>query len=320
MAEPLTLFHAIVIGLVEGLTEFLPVSSTAHNDIIPVLLGWGDPGTAFSAFVQLGPIVAIIAYFRRDLRKYIAGILRTKTPMAIPKGDQDARIGWYAILGTLPISLLGVVFEKKIDNEFRTITVIAFGFIFFALVLFAAERIAKKTRTLETLRSNDAVTIGLAQCLALIPGTSRSGITLTAGLFRGFTREDSLRFSFLLSIPAITAAGLYKLKDVVRDPHVKELIGPYLAGTLVAGIVGYLVIHWLLGYVRKHSTDIFIVYRIIVGIALLLLLRNGALPNKPKKSEEASAAQSLRPRRAFSSAGNGEIANAVSPVRNIRSR
>ncbi len=288
LAEPLTLFHAIVIGLVEGLTEFLPVSSTAHNDIVPQLLGWGDPGTAFSAVVQLGPIVAIVAYFWKDVRKYLAGIFRTKTPFNIPAKDQDARIGWYVILATLPILLIGKLLEKKIDSSFRTLPVIAFGFIVFGIVLFVAERMARKVKTLDNINAKEATLIGLSQCIALIPGVSRSGITLTMGLFRGFTREDALRFSFLLSIPAITAAGLYKLKDVIKDPNLGTLIVPYLVGTIVAGVTGFAVIHWFLGYVRKHNTNIFVIYRIIVGIALLVLYKNGLRLESPSHSPGTS--------------------------------
>ena len=288
MADPLSLLHAVVIGLVEGLTEFLPISSTAHMEIVPQLLSWGDPGTAFSAVIQLGPIVAIIIYFWADILRYVKGIFRTVTPFNIPKEDQDARLGWCTIMATLPILLLGKVLEKKIDSDFRSLTVIATSLIVFGFILALAESVAKRKKTLDDMNGAEAAIIGFAQCLALVPGASRSGVTMSAALFRGFDREAATRFSFLLSIPAITAAGVYKfIKEVLHSPDLKEMLLPYAVGTLVAGLSAYAVIHWFLGFVRRHNTNVFVIYRVILGIALLLLIRSGKLDN-------STAAQPVR--------------------------
>ncbi len=282
--EPLSIFHAIVIGVVEGLTEFLPVSSTAHMEIVPQFLGWGDPGAAFSAVIQLGPILAIITYFFKDIVQYLKGIARTKTPFNLPADDVDARLGWYAILGSIPIMIVGWKLKKYIEGDFRSLYVIVGTFIGFGILLFIAERISKMNRKLEDINGMDALFIGLGQCLALIPGTSRSGATLTAGFLRNIDRDSATRFSFLLSIPALTAAGLYELyKDVIK-PRAFEQIVPFTVGTIVAGVVAFAVIHWFLGFIRKHNMNVFIVYRIAMGLLILTLLRTGKLHDKPKEN------------------------------------
>ncbi|MBV9469961.1 MAG: undecaprenyl-diphosphatase, partial [Abitibacteriaceae bacterium] len=176
----LTYFQAIWLGLLQGLTEFLPVSSTAHMAIAPQLMGLADPGAPFSAVVQLGPIVAIIAYFRNDLARYLRGIFRTKNPTRIPAADVDARLGWYVLIGTLPLAICGVLLEKKIDTVFRSLNVIAISLIALGLLLWCAERVGRGTRTLEQMTWRQSQIIGLVQALALIPGTSRSGVTITA--------------------------------------------------------------------------------------------------------------------------------------------
>lgn len=292
LAADVSWLQAIFIGVVEGLTEFLPVSSTAHMAVLPQLMGQPDPGAAFSAVVQMGPIIAIVAYFRHDLIRYVRGILRTKTPFKIPADDMDARLGWYTALGTLPALLMGYLLRHQITGSFRSLYVIAATFIIFGIVLFIAEQVGKHARSLAQMTWKDSQAIGWAQTLALIPGTSRSGATLIAGLFLGLDRESATRFSFLLSVPVITAAGLFEFKSDVM-PVLKQqgtaILGPYLIGTLVAGIVAYAVIHWFLGYVRKHNTNLFIVYRIAFGVLLLVLLRTGHLKDSTETAKEARA-------------------------------
>ena len=208
----------LILGFIQGLTEFLPVSSTAHMRVIPALLHWPDPGAAFSAIVQLGPIVAIIAYFRRDLIRYLAGIGRSlQQRILFPAGDTDARLGWFTVLGTVPLIVFGLALEKKVDNEYRNLYFVAAALIILAFVLMIAESRARQTVTVEKMTFRDAMIVGLAQALAIVPGASRSGCTITAGLFLGLTREDAARFSFLLSIPAITLAGLYKLAKTLHQ-------------------------------------------------------------------------------------------------------
>jgi len=299
----ITYLQALILGLVQGVTEFLPVSSTAHMRVLPALLhhynsSWpNDTGAAFSAIVQLGPIVGIIAYFRKDLARYVAGVLRSlKLGQLFPAGDTDARLGWYAIFGTVPLVIAGLKLEKKVDGEYRNLYFIAGALILLALILLVAELTSKRTRKLESLTFGEAMGVGLAQALALVPGVSRSGITITIGLFLGLEREEAARFSFLLSIPAITLAGLYKLlktllpKTFGETPsHVSavqaatppldwsHVAGPYIFAAVVAGIFAYIVVRWLLGYLsdEKHSTMPFIIYRIALGLALIGLVHLG---------------------------------------------
>ena len=301
-------FQALILGLVQGITEFLPVSSTAHMRILPALLNhfypqsWpNDTGAAFSAIAQLGPMVGIIAYFRKDLGRYLAGLGRSlKLGRLFPKGDEDARLAWYVVFATVPIILAGLKFEKQIDGEYRNLNFIAGAMIVLALFLLAAEIVGKRTRRLESLTLGQALAIGAVQALAVIPGTSRSGVTITTGLFLGLEREEAARFSFLLSVPAITLAGLYKLGKTlfpkalgdtasahaasvphVATPTLGEVAGPYIFAAVVAGIFAYLVVRLLLGYLsnEKNSTLPFIIYRIVLGIALLFLVHLGiAMP------------------------------------------
>ena len=298
-------FQALILGLVQGVTEFLPVSSTAHMRILPALLNhfypqsWpNDTGAAFSAIAQLGPMVGIIAYFRKDLACYLAGLGRSlKLGQLFPKGDEDARLAWYVVFATVPIIVAGLALEKKIDGEYRNLYFIAGAMIILALFLLAAEIVGKKTRRLESLTLGQALGIGAVQALAVIPGTSRSGVTITTGLFLGLEREEAARFSFLLSVPAITLAGLYKLGKTLfpkalgdaASPHAAALVphaatpslsavaGPYVFAAVVAGVFAYIVVRWLLGYLtdEKHTTMPFIVYRIALGIALIYLVHLG---------------------------------------------
>lgn len=272
----LSYFKTLVLGFIQGLTEFLPVSSTAHMRIIPALLRWPDPGAAFSAIVQLGPIVAIIAYFRGDIVRYVAGLGRSiQQRILFPPGDTDARLGWFTVLGTVPLIIFGLTLEKQINGQYRNLYFVAAALIILAFVLLIAESRARQTVTLEKMTFREAMLIGLAQALAIVPGASRSGCTITAGLFLGLNREDAARFSFLLSIPAITLAGLYKLAEAVSEAHgaLGAVVGPYLFGAAVAGVVAYVVIKLFLGYLadERHTTMPFIIYRILLGIALLVL-------------------------------------------------
>ncbi len=282
---PITYLQAVLLGLLQGLTEFLPVSSTAHMAVIPqILFRMRDPGAAFSAIVQLGPIVAIITYFREDVWKYIKGILETKTPAKGFKGSVDARLGWFTILGTIPLVIFGVLLEKKIDTTFRSLNYIGASLIILGLILWWSEIVGKRKIVLENITFKQSQVIGWAQVLCLVPGASRSGVTITAGLFEGMDRESAAKFSFLLSIPAITAAGLYKLLEVLHRTHLGHQVFPYLLGSLVAGIFAYIVVKWFMGYMQEHNTGIFIAYRIILGILVLFLLHAGYVKERPPKT------------------------------------
>ena len=269
------LLRAVVLGLVQGITEFLPISSTAHLRIVPALLGWPDPGAAFDAIIQLGTVAAVLVYFRGDIvRLFTAWVegLRSKAPM----GTTDSRLAWFVIVGTLPVVVLGFAFKHAIETSLRSLWVIAASMILLALVLAAAERIARHQRTLADLNWTDGWVIGLWQAVALIPGSSRSGTTLTGGLWRGLKREDAARYSFLLSIPATTAAGIFELRHLLRA-HVPFTGSELLVGGAVAFISGMLAIGGLLRYLRTRTTAVFIVYRVALGLLLLGLLHSGRL-------------------------------------------
>lgn len=255
-----------------------------------LLLKMSDPGSAFSAVVQLGPIVAIVTYFRHDLKHYIFGILHHPNPLKIPADNVDARLGWYTLLGTVPLAIFGVLLEKKIDTVFRHPDVIGVSLIVLALFLWVAERVGKRNFTLEQATFHQTQVIGWAQVLALIPGTSRSGVTITAGLFQGLDRESAARFSFLLSIPAITAAGVFKLFRVLHTTSLDAQVGTYLLAAVVAGFVAYVVVYLFLDYVKEHNTGIFIGYRIALGALVLYLVSNGTL-KIPEHGEHMMEAQ-----------------------------
>lgn len=280
--------QAILLGLLQGLTEFLPVSSTAHMAIVPQLFHQPDPGAAFSAIVQLGPIAAIILYFRADLVRYLQGILRSIVRSKSPRkfdNDVDARLGWYTLLGSLPIIVMGLLLEKRIDREFRSLNVIGISMIVLAILLLMAERFGKRKTGLDKMTFAQSHVIGWAQVLGLVPGASRSGSTITAGLFLGLDRESAARFSFLLGIPAITAAGLYKLYKVLKVTHLGADVGPYLLAAVVAGLFAYVVVRWFMGYMKSHNTGIFIVYRIVFGVAILALVHYHVLSNEMPKDD-----------------------------------
>jgi undecaprenyl-diphosphatase len=267
----MTVFEAIVLGIVQGLTEFLPVSSTAHLRIIPALLGWDDPGAAFSAVTQIGTLVSVLIYFRNDISKMSGAFFSSLKTRKIFESE-DSRLAWYIIFGTIPIAILGLLLKDFIEDEFRSLYVIAASLIGLAIILVFAERSSKRNRDLKSMNFLETQIVGLAQAVALIPGSSRSGTTITAGLFLNLSRESAARFSFLLSIPAIGLSGvyqLYKLKDAILAG---EIGLPLLIATVVSGIVGFVSIDFLLKFLRSHSTYLFIVYRIIIGIVIIALL------------------------------------------------
>lgn len=267
-------FEAVVLGIIQGLTEFLPISSSAHLRIAPALFGWQDPGTAFTAVIQLGTMLAVVLYFRADLWRIGWAWLRSLTDRS-RRGDLDARMGWYLIAATIPIGVLGLVFEDQITSGARDLRLIAGTLITLGLVLLYAEKVSTRKRTIDDIDVKDGLTIGLAQSLALIPGVSRSGATITAGLFLGFNREAAARFSFLLSVPAVVASGLFQLKDIGAGD------GPGTAPTVIAAVVsfvvGYAAIAWLLRWLTNHSTLVFVVYRVGLGLLLVALLATNVI-------------------------------------------
>lgn len=274
MSEP-GLLEAIwrdfVLGVVQGLTEFLPISSTAHLKIVPVLAGWGDPGVSVTAVIQLGSIVAVIAYFRADL----AGVLRGISG-AVLRGqwrEPEARLGIAMAIGTLPILFAGLAIKLYWPgyetSPLRSVPAIAGVSILMALLLALAERMGPRSKQLNQVQGRDGLVVGLAQVLALIPGVSRSGSTLTASLFDSWKRPDAARFSFLLGIPAITIAGLVELKDAFTEPSAGGVL-PLMVGIVSAAVVSWLAIDWLLKFLQRHSTWVFVIYRLLFGVLLLV--------------------------------------------------
>jgi undecaprenyl-diphosphatase len=268
-------WHALVLGVVQGLTEFLPISSTAHLKVVPVLLGWGDPGVAVTAVIQLGSIAAVLAYFREDLAEVIRGVSR-----ACRHGqwsDPRARLGVAIALGTLPIVFAGLLLKKLVPDydhsPLRSLTSIAAVSIVMALLLALAEVVGRRRRALADVLPRDGVLVGLAQAMALVPGVSRSGSTLTASLFDGWQRPAAARFSFLLGIPAITLAGLVELKDALQAPANGGPV-PMMVGILSAALVSWLAIAWLLRFLQNHGTWVFVVYRLLFGLMILLFFRH----------------------------------------------
>lgn len=266
--------EAVLLGVLQGLTEFLPISSSAHLAIFPQLFGSGDPGASFTAVTQIGTELAVLLFFRRDIWRIASAWLRALVdPQA--RGTFDARMGWYIIVGTLPIGIAGVLLENTIKTSFRSLTLIAINLIVFGIILGIADRLGRHQRQVEDLTFRHAVLYGLGQMLALIPGVSRSGSTISVGLLLGYTREAATRYAFLLAIPAVLAAGFFQIPDISASAE------PGLAKTLVATViafgVGYAAIGWLLRYLRTGSYLPFVIYRVALGSLVLVLIATGVL-------------------------------------------
>jgi undecaprenyl-diphosphatase len=267
-------FEAIVLGIVQGLTEFLPISSTAHLRIVPAFFGWADPGAAFTAVVQLGTMAAVLLFFWRDLWRIASTWVRALYQPE-PRGTLDARLGWYLVYGTVPIAILGLVFKDQIETGARDLRIIGWVLILFGVALWLVDRAFPQRKTIADLNLRDGVLYGLAQALALIPGVSRSGATITAGRALGYTREDAARFSFLLSVPAVVLSGLFELRKIGGEGGTSW--GPTIVATVVAFGVGYVSIAWLLRWLTSHSMLVFAVYRVALGVIVLALVYGGHL-------------------------------------------
>ena len=269
------IIEAIVLGLVQGLTEFIPISSTAHLEIVPVLLGWGDPGAAASAVIQFGTLLAAIIYFFPDIVRLIGGFFRGLVN-GKPLKDVDSREAWLVVIGTVPVVILGLLLKKHIETTFRSLWVIVMMVIVVAVLMQIAELFAKRAqlRQFDDMNVVDAVTIGLGQCLALIPGSSRSGSTIMTALFRKIDRPTAARYSFLLSIPAVGGAGLLEL---IKERHHLASLGwtPIIVSIVVSFVTGYASIWFLLRYLRTHTTHVFIYYRYVLGLVMIGLLVSG---------------------------------------------
>ena len=270
--------QTIVLGLTQGLTEFLPVSSSGHLRIVSEIWFSGDAGASFTAVTQLGTEAAVLVYFWGDIVRIVRGwFLGVRRPEH--RKDLDYRIGWYVIIATIPILLIGYLLKDEIRTGARNLWLVATMLIVFSFVIVAAERFGTKQRTIEQLDARTGIAMGLSQCLALIPGVSRSGATSSAGLFLGMERAAAVRFSFLLAIPSVLASGLYSLPDAFKPSgDGMNASGPQLiVATVIAFVVGYASIAWLLGFVSKHSLNWFVGYRIIVGVIVLGLLGGGVI-------------------------------------------
>jgi undecaprenyl-diphosphatase len=272
-----SLAEAIVLGIVQGLTEFLPISSSGHLRIVPAFAGWEDPGAAFTAVIQLGTMAAVLLYFRHDLVRIATAWLQSLRDRG-RRSELDARLGWYLILGTVPIVIFGVAFKNQIENGARDLYLIGTMLIVFGLVLLAAEARSRRDRDIATITRRDAVAVGFAQALALVPGVSRSGATISAGLLLGFDRVAAARFSFLLSVPAVVLSGLYELKDVVNGTAEGAVgAGPTAVATVLAFVTGYASIAFLLRFLTTHTTGVFVAYRVVLGTVVLALAATGAI-------------------------------------------
>jgi undecaprenyl-diphosphatase len=267
--------QAVVLGLIQGLTEFLPISSSAHLRIYPELFGWGDPGAAFTAVIQIGTEVAVLLFFRKDIwrigRAWVLSLYRPEY-----RGHLDARMGWFIIIGSVPIVVLGIALKDVIERDFRSLWLIGTTLIVLGLVLGIADRVGGTAKAIKQISLRDAILMGLAQALALIPGVSRSGATLSMGRLLGYDREAATRYAFLLAIPAVIGAGVFELKDIPNGDNLYGW-GPTIVATIVSFVVGYASIAWLLRYVTTRSYAPFVVYRVALGAATLLLVATGVI-------------------------------------------
>jgi undecaprenyl-diphosphatase len=280
--------ESIVLGIVQGLTEFLPISSTGHLRIVPALMGWDDPGAAFTAVTQLGTMAAVVLYFREDLLRIGLAWLRSLPPLRegstttrrerFARLDHDAKLAWYILFATIPIGIFGLAFKDQIETGARDLYLIASALIVVGLVMLVAEEVSKRNRDIEQVDARDGAVIGLAQTLALVPGVSRSGATIAAGLFMGLDRTSAARFSFLLSVPAVVLSGLFELAGIISGSEKQDVsAGKLVIATSLAFVVGYATIAWMLRYLTSHSTIVFVVYRVALGTLVLVLVSTGAI-------------------------------------------
>ena len=279
-----SMLQSIVLGIIQGLTEFLPISSTAHLRIFPALLKWSDPGTAFSAVIQLGTMFAVIIYFRKDLSKIYGALFsdliswKKKKPLL---NSQESKTAFWILIGTVPICVFGLLFKEQIEvGMVRDLNIISFYLIFFGILLFISELIAKQSRSIGKINALDVILFGLAQSFALIPGVSRSGVTLFAGLLLGFKRADAAKFSFLLSVPAVFASGLLELNTFFHAVKINSGNTSWtnlFIGVVCAFLSGYFSIHFLLKYLQTNKTTIFVIYRILLGALVIYLNYKGII-------------------------------------------
>ena len=269
------LIQAIILGLVQGLTEFLPISSSGHVLLVPAFFGWEDPGAGFTAVIQIGTVIAVLGYFWKDLLKILSQWVKGLGSKDA-REEQGYRLGWAIVIGTIPAVVLGLLFESQIDNQFRSPILVAGMLIAVGLVMWGAERFGSRSKNLDHINNKSGFVIGLWQALALIPGSSRSGSTIAGGLFLGLDRVAAARFSFLLSVPSVLGSGLYKLYRERSD-----LLGDGLVPTVVATVValasGWWAIAFLMKYLQTHSTGLFIGYRLVLGALILVLFSSGIL-------------------------------------------
>ncbi|AXK34470.1 undecaprenyl-diphosphate phosphatase [Streptomyces armeniacus] len=288
-------FESFILGLVQGLTEFLPISSSAHLRLTAAFAGWEDPGAAFTAVTQIGTETAVLIYFRKDIARIVSAWCRSLVNKEMRR-DHDAQLGWLVIVGSIPIGVLGLTFKEQIEGPFRDLRLIATTLIALGIVLGIADRLAARrtvggrhraapeAKTIEQLTVRDGVLYGLAQSLALIPGVSRSGATISGGLFMGYTREAAARYSFLLAIPAVLASGLFELTEI-GEGHVSW--GPTIFATVLAFIVAYAVIAWFMKFISTRSFMPFVIYRILLGLVIFALIWAGVLT--PHEGESIGA-------------------------------
>ncbi|MFJ6066597.1 undecaprenyl-diphosphate phosphatase [Streptomyces tendae] len=287
-------FESLVLGLVQGLTEFLPVSSSAHLRLTAAFSGWHDPGAAFTAITQIGTEAAVLIYFRKDIGRIISAWTRSLADKSM-RHNPDARMGWLVIVGSIPIGVLGLTLKDQIEGPFRDLRITATMLIVVGVIIGIADRMAardekggrhrapQQRKELENLGVRDGLIYGLCQAAALIPGVSRSGATISGGLFMGYRREAAARYSFLLAIPAVLASGVFELKDAMESDHVSW--GPTLFATVIAFATGYVVIAWFMKFISTKSFMPFVWYRIALGIVIIALVSMGVL--SPHAAESA---------------------------------
>jgi len=272
------ILEAIFLGFVQGLTEFLPVSSSAHLRIVGLFLPDAkDPGAAFTAVTQLGTETAVLIYFWRDITRIIGRWFRSLSGKTVPRNDPDARLGWLVIIGTIPIGIAGLLLKDSIETTFRSLWIVAIVLVVFGIVLGLADVLGRKVRRIEHMTFGGGILIGLAQVLALVPGVSRSGATVSMGLALGYTRPAAARFAFLLAVPAVFLSGLYEAATSLGDTGAPFGLADTLIATVVAFLVGFVVIAAFMNYISKRSFLPFVVYRIALGIVLLVLLSLGVI-------------------------------------------